>query len=260
MFINYLFFHWKKQHCESFSCSIMNQSIRIVYFIYLNPKKSWQDIIFGQLYDICKSTILLQDNTPLYLHLVICDEYDIKGNLVSDIYNIFQNDTSGRSPISIDIELQKENLYEYHGIKKMHSLACLFPNDIFLYMHSKGMVFSGGMNGRNPIEVIMTRGLINQWETVIDIFQRFKSVNKIGFFPSNDGFIWFNFFWVRGTYIASCKEPIITEDRYYYESYLGREGTKTHIDCYSLFHNSVGVTFDPYEASSLVFSLPLYDE
>ena len=51
-------------------------------------------------------------------------------------------------------------------------------------------------------------------------------------FPANGNWIWFNFWWARGTYLNTCEDPIITCDRYYYESWLGSG------------NNSIGQTYN----------------
>ena len=76
---------------------------------------------------------------------------------------------------------------------------------------------------RNMHELKLTRCTLNPWKNVLEIFDRenkiqffffFISANKIQLmcmFPSNEGFCWFNFFWVRGDYINKyCENPIIT--------------------------------------------------
>lgn len=45
---------------------------------------------------------------------------------------------------------------------------------------------------------------------------------KAGYAMSHGGFVWYNFFWVRDSYVRRLLEPIITPRRHYYEDWLGR--------------------------------------
>jgi hypothetical protein len=85
------------------------------------------------------------------------------------------------------------------------------------------MVFHNSDVKRNKAEEYLTNNLLNNYKQIINIFEKNHNVSKVGSFPSTSGFIWFNFFYVRGTYLKKCKDPIITKDRYYYESYLGND-------------------------------------
>ena len=49
----------------------------------------------------------------------------------------------------------------------------------------------------------------------------------------------FNFFWVRGSYLKKCNKPIITNDRYYYETWLGSLENSSYTDCYNLLSPNV---------------------
>lgn len=61
---------------------------------------------------------------------------------------------------------------------------------------------------------------------------------------------------VRGSYFQGCKEPIISNDRYYYESWLGFNCSNTYKDCYNLI-NPEKHFYEPIEASELINNLEL---
>jgi hypothetical protein len=101
------------------------------------------------------------------------------------------------------------------------------------------MVFHSDEIPRNEEEEILTNTLFDNWKRTISLFKQNKKINKLGLFPSSsNGFIWFNFWWVRGEYINILEEPIITEDRYYYESWL-KNASYTETDSYSIYSNSI---------------------
>ena len=83
-------------------------------------------------------------------------------------------------------------------------------------MHTKGMVFHG-TNGRISIEIEILRNTIKYWNYIFNIFKNYSFIDKAGLFPDHTGIIWFNFFWIRGSFLKKLDPPIITNDRYYYE-------------------------------------------
>ena len=59
-------------------------------------------------------------------------------------------------------------------------------------------------------------------------------------FPSaqhKKNFIWFNFFWVRGTYLNTCENPIISDNRYYYELW-SESGNNEMGQVYNLYEHN----------------------
>jgi len=102
------------------------------------------------------------------------------------------------------------------------------------------MVFNGDEKSRIPIEIVLFRNVIDRWKEVINIFKN-KNINKVTFGCSKErnNWGWYNFYWVRGSYLKKCEKPIITDNRFYYEEYLGTQCNKNNIDeCYSLSTNN----------------------
>jgi hypothetical protein len=158
-----------------------------------------------------------------------------------------------------DYITQTKNQFEYPGIKRLYDLSKeKSPDTLFLYMHSKGMVFHN-QEGRLDHEIILTRELL-QWNAYCKIFDTYPNVNKAGGYAGPypgrpvmegyDGFIYYNFFWARGSYIKTLTEPNLpreneVDDRWYYEYWLGN-GTLD--DCYSTSIQKIGYAnpFEPF--------------
>jgi hypothetical protein len=190
------------------------KNINIIYFIWINPKKKFENIITGQLNDMKKSGIL--DESKLYIE--ICCQYENIYNYLTLLVNTIIKD------YTYEITFHFENKYEYYGIKKVYDLAKNEPNKYYLYLHSKGMFNYNNIDERHIYEKTLTKGTVYQYKKVIEIFNNNKNISKIGLFPSsqhNKNFIWLNFFWAKGTYINTCENPLITDDRYYYERWSG---------------------------------------
>jgi hypothetical protein len=76
------------------------------------------------------------------------------------------------------------------------------------------------LNERHIYEKTLTTGLFHNYNETIQLFDNYSEVMKATLFPSNihgQNFCWLNFYWARGTYLITCENPIITDDRYYYE-------------------------------------------
>lgn len=205
--------------------------ICVIYFAYINsnPLKDWRAILNGQMNDLVHSGLLSQSS--FYIVLSGTPELTTQAQILLDSILInypFKNFT-----------IVHENHYEYEGIKKLFDLSQQFPEKIFLYFHSKGMVFYEIGQSRLWLEQMLTRITLTKWEDVLFIFNQYPDINKIGCYPANNegyGCVWFNFYWVRGSYIQTCKVPEISNDRYYYENWLGAAGNRSINDSYSLIN------------------------
>jgi hypothetical protein len=202
-------------------------NIYIVYFIYINPDRNWKLILEGQMNDINKTNIL--ENNKLFVVISSNDENntnEAKKIINTILINYIHN---------IDFTVESRNLYEYFGIKKVYDLACLNKHKLFIYFHSKGMKFHSDST-RNIDEQKLTKYTFNDWEHILSIFKNNSNIQKVGLFPSDEGWVWFNFWWSRGEYISNLKEPIISEDRYYYETWLKPDTYNICNDAYSTIY------------------------
>ena len=182
----------------------MNDTI-IVYYIYINPKANWKCIVGGQINDL-KHVGLLDLAT---LHCVICAENE---NLIEECKSFINQEKFIYTTTTI-------NNYEYPGLLKLYELGKMYPESIFLYMHSKGMVFNNGANqSRNIFELLVFRNTIKYHKYIISIFKKYDFIEKAGLFPDHSGIIWWNFYWIKGSFFKDNHPPEITPDRYYYES------------------------------------------
>jgi hypothetical protein len=199
----------------------------------------------GQITDLVTSNILSIS------HLYVC----LNGSQL--LVNTVQKEIStvlGKISKDIDICATFENVYEYPGIKKMYSLSQIKDNQnkLFIYFHTKGITSCRSPSDRNAYNVFLTRSLLWNYQHIINVFNLHPTINKIGLFPARNGWIWFNFFWVRGQYLSHCKEPQITTRRHLYEDWLGSHGHSSYDDCFSICEQSDFVYFSAQQACSLM--------
>ena len=120
---------------------------------------------------------------------------------------------------NIHIDCYYTNEYEYRGILKVWELAQKHyqHNDIILYFHSKGIThYSNYSTNKNDNYNIILKDL----NKIKEIFTIFPIIDKIGYSCSNHGIIWYNFWFVRGSYAQLLEKPIKTTRRHYYEDWL----------------------------------------
>ncbi len=219
--------------------------VTIVYYAFLNARKRWTIVVLGQLNQLKNTGLLKVAN--LHVHLT--------GN--ADAVSRARSSISEIIPEAV-IHSSSQNQFEHPGIHLIWRLAKEHPENVYLYFHSKGMVFKWGSR-RTIEERRIYQSVVVPWKRVLEIFDADPTINKVGVCASEAGWMWFNFWWARGTALARCEEPIITTRRHYYEDWLHRttDGTHTCQDCYSLAGNQKGIFYSPDEACRAVKLIPL---
>lgn len=166
----------------------------------------------------------------IYNHMKIVEPY---GGTIFIIATISpENENSLRTKClehfpNITVQCNYINEYEYPGILKVWELGQQYRNrnDIILYFHSKGI--SHNINYNPSVNIHKTdidnaNIVISDIDRIKEIFNIFPTIKKIGYFAGGNGWIWYNFWWVRGNYVSKLEKPIKTNRRHYYEDWLGR--------------------------------------
>lgn len=193
----------------------MGYSKIFFFFVYLGDKDSTDEEVQKRLpliikeFELLNSTLankkvfdtkfLISVAPKRYHHLIRClaEEYD---------FTLYKDD------------IGETNLFEYPAFLAMHEMSNEYPDSLFCYAHAKG---SGN---RDPHSFDIYK--LNIEMLLVDNVESFfsnKEIQKVTLFPSEHGWAWHNFFWVRSDYINK-KELIITDYRYYYESFIGEIG------------------------------------
>jgi hypothetical protein len=219
-----------------------------VYFAYLDVRgKEWNSsrakaLVETQLREV--KDIGLTAAVKEFHIVFTCKDHSILLQARKCIRNILPDP-------KIHIHIITGNPYEYPGILCVWNVAQRIPvsqrnNSVILYFHSKGM--SNGKKDRIKTDEneMLTRYVIQPWREIVSRFQSDPFLNKAGFAAAEHGWIWYNFWWARASYVANCPEPMLTNRRHYYEDWLGREnnggfehktepgGFTTAADCLSL--------------------------
>ena len=205
----------------------MKIKIYIVYNAFINLKRSnWADLIELQVQNLVDNGLMAHTN-----EFHACLSIEPSGIAELEMKSI----TDGISekihllvPAAI-ITLTFRNKFEYPGIHKVWEIGQRMElgsseatNSIVLYFHSKGM-FNGHLkkNPRSTRELLLFQNVIDPWKSVLERFNSDPDLNKAGFAASEYGYIWYNFWWTRVSYVQKLVEPPEASDRYYYERWLG---------------------------------------
>jgi hypothetical protein len=199
-----------------------NIKIKIVYFVYLKPNE-WEPTVLEQLNSL-KSSGLYDDADEIYVSVCSND---------TDLKRFKQHLWSKFKKISI-INLFQTNAYEYPGFKAIWDLSQQ-EESLILYFHTKGMTSDKKYPERANLRKFLFEKTISNYKEYITEFKNNKDLDIGCIFPSEFGFSWFNFFWVRSTYVNKhLPQPQPNSNRYYWERYIGSENsTKKDVKCYS---------------------------
>lgn len=207
--------------------------IYILYFCFLNNQKDWMRMIRDQLNDV-KNTGIFNSSK---FHAVIygAPEDIIKAQFMME--NLILQ--------KIEVTPVHTNRYEFPAIIKIRELAVENPDKIFIYFHSKGMVNNNFGKYRTMLERKLTLSTFINWDETLYKFNTNPNIQKAGLMPSETGHIWFNFWWARGSYLASCEPIVESADRFVCEGWLGKSGSKTWSDSYSIINKKISFSADP---------------
>jgi hypothetical protein len=203
-------------------------TIRVVYFLNTKLNDRYLDWITNQI-------SIVPTNYVKEIYIVADSKSCIHEKPLHDTISLLQQHKHANNIISTlechDNDPTKET-YEYHGIHKLWELGQRYstPNDIAIYVHSKGVTHAKSWNayiqksGVRGEESKLTQNVFGQMPRVLEAFSLFPNVDRVGWDCSAGGFLWYNFMYVRGSYLNQVEQPIITTRRHYYEEWIRRAG------------------------------------
>lgn len=189
----------------NFKDTDINYNIHIVYYINCQVNNNYFDWLVNQI------NLVKHMTSNIYIVSTIAQNKEEEFR--KKVLELFPN---------VYIECYYENEYEYRGILKVWELGQTFnkSNDIFLYFHSKGVTHNQCYNSNKNDNYNI---ILQDIEKIKEIFTIFPNIDKIGYFSGGNGWIWYNFWYARGSYINTVEKPIKTNRRHYYEDWLGRQ-------------------------------------
>ncbi len=217
----------------------------IVYFIYIDYGSNWKKIISGQKAHLEKFGML--SDTEIFIQLT---DTSIKDESQKYVKSQFPD---------AKIKVSHQNNFEYEAMKTVYETALQNPNRILAYFHTKGMSYK--IRNRARVERTLFRLTFQNWKNIINLLKTNSKIHKAGLIPSLGGkHVWFNFWFAKTDYLSTLEEPFITEDRYYYEWWLGNSTNLTsNSNTFSIFDGDTKSGYDHNEASAIMYKL-FHDE
>ena len=185
-------------------------SIKIVYFLFLEEDK-WEDIFYQQINQFIETG--LYDQSEIFISA--CGNEEQISKLLFINYTKFGNKMVMKN-------LVLENSYEYPGIKTVYEIAQNDDRCLILYLHTKGIT-----SGQHRIRELLSKYTVSDYEKYLRAFNLNSNIDVGCIIPSCHGFAYFNFFWVRSSYVRNyCSKPenissYMRNDRYTWEMWLG---------------------------------------
>ena len=194
--------------------------INIVYFLNADISACYLKLFNDQLKDLIKSGILINENLKLYL-VIVCSSNKKRSKINKIISNLKISQYC-----KINISFSEDSHKEYEGINKVWEISNQQnkKNSFIFYIHGKGLSYLQNkfLYIRQPLEKFLFKIIIYKWKRNIELLSRFESINKLGSLSGIYGWLWFNFWIARTSYITKLEKPVKRNRACYYEDWLAR--------------------------------------
>ena len=198
--------------------SLESIGLDLVYFINTKISPNYKFLFRDQLKQLIKSQIYKINNCKL--HIICIRNSDKDEKYIRDIMKSLEINKNFKTSLIF----KNDDHMEYEGINKVWELSQLDDKRLIMYFHGKGLSYMKNkfFYIRQPLEKFIFKLLIDEWEKNLETLLRFKSIKKIGILSGGNGWLWFNFWIAKGSYIKKLQKPLKTKRACYYEDWLGR--------------------------------------
>jgi len=191
--------------------------VRLVYFVncYINPRYLY--MVTSQLKELRQTGLLAGLRATFYLVSSGTETDRVRVN--HELKRIFGDSSA------VQHEHTTDNKFEYPGIRKVWELGRRDQQGYILYFHARGishLKLGRFRRNRQRQEKRLFRRVVGEWRQNLTWLQHLTSAEKLGINCGGNGWIWYNFWWARASYIAHLERPEVTDRRHYYEDWLGR--------------------------------------
>lgn len=228
----------------------------IVYYINAHVHSRYIELIKHQMIDLKKSSLLKRPETRL--HIMSAGSLNDRENISRLCSSIFPLGTPWEQHHT------EENLYEYPGIKLVHQLSHEMAEDGLYgyigYFHAKGlsMLPDTGKVHYDGVSKRLFRRVFRPWRKNLLLLENMPEIDKLGYGVGGTGWLWYNFWIARSSWIQSLPEPQIETNRHNYEAWIGKsprsstKNTLSVIDDPKRGFYHYGTILDSAEVSTLL--------
>lgn len=208
---------------------LQNLRVSIVYFANTIVNRSHGSKLICQNIEELLSCKIIENVPNCHVHIVLSIH---SRDVLTQVKRVIPLELVDKFTFHVTFS----NDHEYPGILKVHEMG--HTSDVILYFHSKNMTrYRGQPNYHDPIGDKLLQDIVKNWRYCLFILHNFDMIDKVVSTCSPEGWGWFNYWWIRGSYMKSMNPPQKTTNRWYYESWLAREyiGTRDKIvNCWSV--------------------------
>jgi len=222
---------------------------KIIFFINCHVNSKYDSLLNIYLNDFKESEIENRKNVKLIFVVVGKPEDYLKIRKYTEIKlpGMF-NDYDGKNRLTsyqterIEFRMFDNSNYEHKGLEAVWKEAqSSDDDDLITYTHCRGLSHkhpkSPEMNGAREVHSYLCgKCLIREYDKVENIFKDNPEINRVGLGQSPGGWMWFNFWTVKASYLKKKERPLEypvlskvmskyfdrhAKDRHYYEAWLG---------------------------------------
>lgn len=190
-------------------------TISVVYFanLFRHPLEDLM-VVKKQLQNFYTIGLL----TLSTFHIVISAPMSYHHQIRQEISSLF----SPTDPVVF--HMNHEDCHEYPSAQLIYYIAQSNGsfNHYILYFHAEDIHNKWRRKNIGETHSKLHKSVIVPWKRILNIFEKHPYVDKIGFCSSKSGFMWFNYWWVRASYIACLEPPMKIPQSDYYEQWLSR--------------------------------------
>ena len=217
--------------------------IKLIYFINCRVSQLYTPVLKRHLQELNQSGIGTDPNFQLIIVAAgsIKDAESIYSTIQETIPSILNQGDPNSLQCSIrerlEIRVAETSVYEFNGIHTYWKEAqCSNANDILIYCHCKGVSHLKEITQSLPFQSLAAAQLMmrNIYKNIL-ILQTFPFLNKLGILQGGAtgdntgrrGWMFWNFYGCRARYVQQLPEPVISNNRFSYEFWLGKRTNQT---------------------------------
>ena len=206
--------------------SATSQKVKLVYFCNCQVSSLYPKIVKHHLKDLRRSGMDKYKNFSAIF--VICGTHkDVKAikriinRILPNLCNDTIKNTNELKRNRLEIRLFESSHFEYQGIRTFWSESMSSHNDdILAYAHCKSLSRIDDMQEIPHLSKACSEIILGNLDIIASLLTTFGSIERAGICQGGNGWMWHNFFAAKASYLKTRPEPVLSRNRYYYESWL----------------------------------------
>ena len=226
--------------------SATSQKIKLIYFCNCLVSSLYPKIVKHHLKDLRRSGIDKHENFSAIF--VVCGTHrDVKAikriinRIIPNLCNEQNKSAKELKRNRLEIRLFESSHFEHQGIHTYWSESMSsHDEDILVYAHCKSLSRIDELKEIPHLSKACSEIILGNLDTIFSLFATFNSIERAGISQGGNGWMWHNFFAAKASYLKTRPEPLLSDNRYYYESWLA--GTARYEENYKAPKKNKGLS------------------